>query len=372
MYKISKDACGENIEIVGLTGSEAFLRHEQRDTVEPWFYWAFHADGLPNRAVTFRFTYEVVGPFGPAVSTDGVDWQWLGEDSSPDRRTFTYTNAAGHNTVYFSFCLGYRPQNLGLFIKKHEKNPLFRASVLTRSESGADIPLFEAGRRDAKLHILLTARHHACEAPGNYVMEGFLEHALSEKGFIAENCLIHAVPFMDYDGVVAGDAGKDRFPHDHNRDYIDNPLYASVRAVKALTDKYDGKISAALDFHAPLKWGGNDDTVFGFKYENTENAMDAYWALIREQYAGHERGQVLIGDIAYPHYMGAGIINSCSGYMRLVKNVLLSAAFETPYFGTPDTFTVTPFNMRVLGRRYALALEAFGSSPSNHRPSPEA
>ena len=53
--------------------------------------------------------------------------------------------------------------------------------------------------------ILLTARHHACESTGNYVMEGVLEELCRES---LDDFEIVAVPFMDYDGVIQGRPGK--------------------------------------------------------------------------------------------------------------------------------------------------------------------
>ena len=42
------------------------------------------------------------------------------------------------------------------------------------------------------------------------------------------------VPFVDYEGVIRGDQGKSRVPHDHNRDYNERPLYPEVAAIQKL------------------------------------------------------------------------------------------------------------------------------------------
>lgn len=65
----------------------------------------------------------------------------------------------------------------------------------------------------------MTARHHACESTGNYVLEGVLEELIKS---LPNNLSVMCVPFVDYDGVVNGDQGKNRFQHDHNRDYDKN------------------------------------------------------------------------------------------------------------------------------------------------------
>jgi hypothetical protein len=40
-----------------------------------------------------------------------------------------------------------------------------------------------------------------------------------------ENVEVVIVPFMDKDGVEEGDQGKNRKPHDHNRDYIGESIH---------------------------------------------------------------------------------------------------------------------------------------------------
>jgi hypothetical protein len=382
-YTISNTSEGENIEVVRITENDIFIRQERRDTDISWPYWAFHADELPAGEVTFHFedetmgpfgfgpNDEVVGPYGPAVSIDGLNWAWVGVDSTPDHKTFKYTNEAGYKRVYFSMYLGYRTNNFDTFMKRHKDNPLLSTSVLTVSENGANVPLIEIGKSDAKYHVLLTARHHACETSGSYVLEGFLEHILKGGDYVAENCMIHAVPFVDYDGVICGDPGNNRRPHNHNRDYADE-LYASVRAIKTLLDRYD--FSAAIDFHGPVKWA--TEIAFAYKVElGRLSGPDVYWAIMRECFsAKNDPGGIqILPDINYPQYnKGIDDLRSwCSGYIHYVKGVTLVMSMETPYYGVtvatdtscldipPISFTATPENQRSLGRRYAQALDKY-------------
>ena len=100
------------------------------------------------------------------------------------------------------------------------------------SAGGGSVPYVTLGAGERR--ILLTARHHACESTGDYVMEGFLrEFAVDPLAGFS----VIAVPFVDYDGVIHGDQGKNRAPHDHNRDYTDAPIYPEVRAIKALAEE---------------------------------------------------------------------------------------------------------------------------------------
>jgi hypothetical protein len=60
---------------------------------------------------------------------------------------------------------------------------------------------------------------------------------------------LYAVPFVDKDGVEEGDQGKNRKPHDHNRDYGEESIYPEVRAIKELDRS--ANFVCALDFHCP-------------------------------------------------------------------------------------------------------------------------
>ena len=95
---------------------------------------------------------------------------------------------------------------------------------MPNSEKGREQQAYLFGNLNAKKTILLTARHHACESVANYVLEGLLDGLLREKYSVTEDCKVLVVPFMDIDGVEDGDQGKSRFPHDHNRDYLAEPI----------------------------------------------------------------------------------------------------------------------------------------------------
>lgn len=61
---------------------------------------------------------------------------------------------------------------------------------------------------------------------------------------------------MDKDGVEDGDQGKNRLPHDHNRDYTGESIYASVRASRDFVPHWSvGRLKFALDMHCPYILG---------------------------------------------------------------------------------------------------------------------
>ncbi len=70
----------------------------------------------------------------------------------------------------------------------------------------------EKGGEPAGVYCL--ARQHASEAPGSWVLDGFLRR-MADAGDAAP--MVWAVPFTDTDGVLNGRPGKDSFPWDFNR-----------------------------------------------------------------------------------------------------------------------------------------------------------
>ena len=79
-----------------------------------------------------------------------------------------------------------------------------------------------------------------------------------EGRWIRKNLRCLFVPFMDCDGVEDGDPGKNRQPHDHNRDYIAE-LYPEVKAFKKLIhSETASKRLVFFDMHAPQVRGTDE------------------------------------------------------------------------------------------------------------------
>ena len=73
-------------------------------------------------------------------------------------------------------------------------------------------------------------------------------------------------PFMDKDGVEEGDQGKNRKPHDHNRDYLyqtgEKGIYPSVTALRELVSKWSQhRLKIGIDMHCPLLRGRGHEQI---------------------------------------------------------------------------------------------------------------
>ncbi|GIW96450.1 MAG: hypothetical protein KatS3mg110_4491 [Pirellulaceae bacterium] len=256
---IRSDFPGGNIRLSDVTGATVHLEPDLRND-RPWFYWYFEAiAGKPGR-VTFVFPEKVAGfeqgaisYQGPALSTDnGRTWRWMGKRNI-DGRSFYYDFSRAGERVRFAVTIPYVQDDLEKFLARHAHPPHLRQAILTYSRHGRAVELLQIGSAEQdRLPVLVTARHHAAETMASFVLEGFLEEALSDSAAgrqFREKYVLYAIPFVDKDGVEEGDQGKNRRPHDHNRGYGHESIYPEIRAIKALDEKLDFRLT--LDFHCP-------------------------------------------------------------------------------------------------------------------------
>ena len=354
--RIFKDFIGGNIEYVGQNGKEIFLRQELRDTTEWWFYFRFGATAKEDGEYVFRFCNgDVIGNFGVAVSYDNQNF-FFESDTVISHRAFKKTFKAGQ-TVYFAFCYPYQLADFQAFI-----NPKLGLKNLQRipmpySEKGREQYAYLFGNLNAKKTLLLTARHHACEAVANYVLEGLIEWLLTANNKVTEDCKVLLLPFMDIDGVEDGDQGKSRFPHDHNRDYLPSPIYSSIRF---LYDYFQAEeLVYAMDLHCPGKYGGIHDYMSLIEGgEEIASAQQRFSDLL-ERNAGEDKGEISYArshNVLFMTEWNKPAPNSLSFFVE--KKAKLGFTFEIPYCGENKT-AYSQDGLRRFGNIMARTLEEF-------------
>jgi len=260
---------GGNIIVVKIEKDTVALRQDLGDTQGWWFYWNFRVRGAAGKTLTFKFTdRNPIGVRGPAVSTDGgASWAWLG------RRTvrgpsFRFRFPQHVKDVRFSFAMPYQAADLKRFLKRHAASPHLLVKTLCKTRKGRTVERVHVGKLDGgpQYRILLTCRHHACEMMASYCLEGIIEGILAETddcAWFRQNVEVMTIPLVDKDGVEDGDQGKNRRPHDHNRDYAGESIYPSVRALRQLVPKWSrGRLRFALDLHDPFIGGPHNEVIY--------------------------------------------------------------------------------------------------------------
>lgn len=295
LVDINSDFPGGNVIVKSNEGATLQIAPDLRTSTVEWPYWYFAAKANKPGLVTFQ-TPEMfgqrkagsIGMQGPAISTDqGKTWKWMGRDNVVDH-SFTYDFKRAGEEVRFSSSLPYVQADFDNFLKENAGNPQVKKSVLTKSGKGRDVELIQIGKEGPGIQpLLVTGRQHANESVSSYVLEGFLQAAMSDTPLGEEfrkKYVMFAVPFTDKDGVEEGDQGKHRKPHDHNRDWSDKPLYPETIALMELDKQKDFKL--AVDFHCPTMLMDIHQQIYfgGLKSpppQNFEN-LKAFAKLVKE------------------------------------------------------------------------------------------
>ena len=365
---INADFPGGNIRVLGQDGATVRLSTDLRDTTTYWFYWRFRAV-FPG-AGTWRFAFDdrAVGTRGPAVRREGErEWHWLTESTHESDREFEWT-AAGAETVEFCQCIPYMPEDFDAFAASLADNRRVFVGDLCHSRKRRPVPmmlLYEGSPSEA---LLLTCRHHAQESMASYALEGILRALASDEPWAREfrrRVLVAAVPFVDRDGVEDGDQGKNRAPHDPNRDY-GAPEGAHVYPECAGVDLLINELHPAvvLDLHSPWLRGGPTNEypyLVGINDERTHPAMERF-AQMLERHCPPEAPYFAADTLPFGAYWNTGA-NYTQGmplgrWASQHPFVQFGRTLEIPFANFREK-TQTPATIRAFGRGVAEALAEF-------------
>lgn len=344
MISVHNRFTGGNIRVLSIEGDHVYLENEQRDSLCGWFYWAFCVEGAQGRELTFHITPNWLGYFGPAVSHDLENWHWHHQVAD---NTFTYRFADDETKVYFAHDMLYHPDR---FFRFARERGLALDTLCIGHKGKREVPCFSIG--EGKTSIILAARAHCCEATGSYVLEGVLDELLARP---IPDSRIFCVPFIDYDGVIDGDQGKERGPHDHNRDYGPE-IYPEVKAIRAYANEFGAHY--AFDFHAPGHRGGENDTVYIVRSsDDKKKAIDRFAALFEEEITDAAMPFTQKNSLAYNE--GWNLPSANFGHTMMARpECHLAFTLESTYFGTPEC-PVSPTRLYETGRAFACALSRF-------------
>lgn len=356
--RIDCDFPGGNILVDGIDGDTVRLRQDIRTTTEWWFYWNFRIRGAAGRTVRFVFTNgDVFNAAGPCFSRDGVAWQWLGREIVRDN-AFSHTFPADCDTAFFPNCIPYVQSNLDRFLAAH---PRVQRSVLTKSEKGREVERLTLTSSKGTWLVPLVARNHACESMADYALEGIIEHWLGDEPtsrFLQEHVDLQIVPFMDKDGVEDGDQGKLRAPHDHNRDWSDRPIYASVRAVQQQLPTWRGRPAMSLDLHCPWVRDGRNEAIFLVGIAPPQQTEQTRFGAILARTQHGELRYDPKDDIALDEGWNTGPADTSQAWIGRRLAFAFAGTLEIAY-GVAGGKIVTAENVRAFGRDLGRAIGVF-------------
>ncbi len=186
------------------------------------------------------------------------------------------------------------------------------------------------------------------------------------------NVEILAVPFVDTDGVEAGDQGKNRIPHDHNRDYAGDSIYPSVRTLRRFVPEWSGaRLKVILDLHCPYISGKQNEVIYLVGSSNPAiwRQQKEFATILESVHRGplpYLAESSLPFGTAWNTAANYGKQKSCSRWGSQQLSVSLASTIEIPYANV-GAAVVTAENARAFGRDLALALRQYlENSESEH------
>jgi len=257
---------GGNIIIEDVANGAVRMR-QRLDGPAEWFYWQCRVQGAQGQRICFTMMgSRAIGTRGPAVSyDDGKTWQWLGHEVV-DGKSFTVDFPTTATSVRLSFGMPYVESHWRRFIAQLQNADRLQAKTLCETPQGRPVEMLELpASNETRFGVVITCRHHCCEMMTNYTLEGVIHWLLNtpEGEHLNSHSSFLIVPFVDKDGVENGDQGKNRPPHDHNRDYGGASIYATTRAIRQHVPEWArGKRLVGLDLHCPYISGPNNECTY--------------------------------------------------------------------------------------------------------------
>ncbi len=261
------------------------------DPVRGWpCWWYFRIDGIvPGETIYLKLrgsTATVPGkdtgtkseskplaavwamPEQATFSTDGESWLHS-ESGMRQDDWMIYALKPMAKSVYVAWGPPYTPSTATKFVRTmSELSPHAKAVELCRSRGGRVVPMLQvmegARPKEQRFGVWVQARQHAWESGSSWVAQGFAEWLLgdnAEATWLRQHAEVFIVPIMDVDNAATGNGGKNAIPHDHNRDWSDQPYWnETIAAQKHVTDLIDGnRMDVFLDLHNPAP---GDPTFF--------------------------------------------------------------------------------------------------------------
>ncbi|MCD4729363.1 MAG: hypothetical protein K8R74_02095 [Bacteroidales bacterium] len=371
--KIDKDFPGGNVVVEKISNDTVYFTPDLTGNEKEWFYWYFRAISVESKTYYFKSTQaNVFTNLGPCISEDGGDhWEWFKKSPPFEADGFTYHFTGSDKAVRFSNGMPYTYDDFRRFFKPYKNDSLIKIDTLciTRNNRSVEKILISNFKVVPKYKVLITARHHASEMMSSYIVEGIIETMLS-RSFIMNNFLseteIMIIPFVDKDGVEDGDQGKWRSPHDHNRDYSGESIYASTRQLRQEIPVWSGsekKLRIVFDIHNPWIKGRRSERIYfvGKEDEDIEKEQIKFADILYKT----KRGDLCLEPETCFLRFGEGWNNknnyqgklSCSGWGVLLKpyGVTLSTSIEFP-FALNNGEVITIEKARRFGNDLAYAL----------------
>ncbi len=345
---------------------------EPRTSPEPlWFH--LRAEGVARRRVRFVWqnadgclglgSREHLGNARPVARADGGEWHRVEVVEIMERPEggfiLEFDAPAAREMVSVAFCYPYGPVQLQRTLC--ELPEAWGRETIGLTGKGRELTRVRWPRPEAEgpvPGVYVAARQHAGETPASWVLDGLLREVAEAGGAPGDGGALEwwAVPFVDLDGVVEGNYGKDALPHDFNRAWAAMPMRPEVQALQQDMRRFGARAAPrlVLDLHAP---GGGEVAFYHFlprqeRPREQREAAETFTPFLAEQFPCLPAEQ-LSRVPRYASRWNADETLTCWAWDHLKET--LGIAVETTYQRIGEKEWLGPDDYRDLGRRVARA-----------------
>jgi hypothetical protein len=226
-------------------------------------WWYFKVSGItPGETVKLELLNGQSLAARAVYSTDQKTWRFtqpIPKDPKTTRGA-TYEQKLDAPEAWLAWYVPYLQGNVST--PAASKLPFCEVFELCKSEEGRQVIGYRFQEGDAKDRpgVWVQARQHAWETGGSWVAQGLVNWLTSDDERarnLRRTARITVIPIVDVDSVENGRGGKDQKPHDHNRDWGDQPRWDAVKAAMSQLKELDaaGELDLFIDLHDP-GWNG--------------------------------------------------------------------------------------------------------------------
>jgi hypothetical protein len=334
---------GANARILSINNSTNTVKIESKlrtgDTRNVVFYCKI--SGFNNNTplkIQVKYSDQVYLPYLAAYSYDKINWFRFTGIVVGDSKEFT--RIYSQNSVYFSVGYPYLYSDMVNLVNGISNFSSVQVSNIAVSHGGRQVKLIRITEPcvpdSGKYLIWLLGRNHSFESHSNYVVEGFINFAVSNNysaDMLRRQAIIYIVPIMDVDNAATGGTGKDQLPVDFNRDWDTPSYWPAVNAVKQKVAEtvLQNQFKVFIDSHNPFPNSpGNSERLFTYSL---------YSSGLKSQYLDFYR-KLFLENSAYPLdrqplYLTDG--QTSSRYMDSMYNSIdLTLSVETGWVNRTD------------------------------------
>jgi hypothetical protein len=329
-------------------------------------WWYIRVSGIvPGEMITIEVGPEPwATPSQAMFSTDDRSWQQTAPGESVGR-SIKYQQTVDAPIAWFAWGPPFTVADASHLVDQAKQAcDDVQEFTLCETRGGREVPglRFQPRETTPTSAIWVQARQHAWEAGSSWVCKGFVEWLVSDDPRAARlrsSTIVTVVPIMDIDNVAIGAGGKNQVPHDHNRDWSEQPHWRSVAEAMRELRRLDeaAQLDLFVDLHNP---GAN--TTRPFYYVPPRELMTTLRQRNLDRFLAASRIE-MTGPLQFTGEIRESGPEYDEGWKQISKNWVtlnsrdhvVATTLETSW-NTPDS---TIDGYQTVGRQLGLAIERY-------------